>query len=215
MYRSAMIGLCGFAMACTRYPETQPLPRPRQLLAHCVEDVRTLAADSIVLFPRMQPRPAESRMLRLSRTVPGGLLSIDQTADGRPLILMTDSTKADTLRAALAATFMADPQSGSASDIRTAVIRQVRFSYAGLVDWSNYLAAMLFSGKAGASVSGVGVNTRDMYVEVDVRSEADLVALESWATSASLPCGLVMVGISGPVSAGTEVRTYSRPRSRR
>jgi hypothetical protein len=114
---------------------------------------------------------------------------------------MVDTTKADTVRAALIAGFQSIGDTDWAETIRTIPVAQVPFSYVNLMDWMNYLSIRLMSGKSGASVYGVGADIHGVHVDVDVGSEADLSALENWAASADIPCGLVMIGISGPMTA--------------
>ena len=222
MRRNVVIGLrvvaaCALAAGCTPHRTVRPSPRPRQPLAHCVTTVRTLPTDSIVWIPALR-RPPEHLTLRLSRTVPGGLTSIDQGSDGRPLLLMADTTKADSLRAALAAEFLSTGQKDYADALRTASVRQVAFSYANLTDWMNYLAIRLLRVNAVPAVVGVGANIYGVHVDVDVASESDRSALEVWAESANVPCGLVMIGVSGPLSVSsgaTGVGVYPTPMPRR
>jgi hypothetical protein len=124
---------------------------------------------------------------------------------------MADTTRADTVRAALIAEFTSAGDSEWAEAIRTAPIRQVPFSYAYLVDWYNYLTRVLLGRGVGASVSGVGTDPHRGRVQVDVRTEGDRSKLEAWAARAEVPCGLVESRVTGPATAGNRVDTFVRP----
>ena len=172
-----------------------PADRPPQPLPQCIEAKRLPPADSVHLLMAGQ-RPPENRLLRLSRTVPGGFLSVESGRNGQLVIRMVDTTKADTVRTALATSDSAEPPAADAvSRLQSAELEQVRFSRAELDDWASYLFALVVAGgnNVGVRVSGVGANPYYGRVDILVPTETDRTWVETKLASAAIPCGLVAI----------------------
>ena len=159
---------------------------------------RPVPTDSIAPLFRRRSNP--DAFERISRTVPGGFASIERDSTGRFVVRMVDTTKADTIRAALREPFTAGrspvEKAGILRELATARAERVSLSMAQLIDWNDYVATFVIGGPA---VVGVGVNVHRQRIEVDVADENGPDVVEARLGSRRIPCGLVVIKITGPV----------------
>jgi hypothetical protein len=202
----------GVAFGCARSPrpETTAPPPPRPL-PQCTASARPVPRDSFP--PYGGPRPPENLTLRVSRGTPAGLTSFEGGPTGRLVLQMVDTMQADTVRAALAAAFVADGYPAFAVRIRAAALRPVAFSAADLVDWHTFLSALLFNetGREGVPISGVGGDFHRVRVVVEVPTETARTWVEARLARADVPCGLVQTEIGGGMSVGRHSIEYWVP----
>lgn len=133
-----------------------------------------------------------------ARHVPGGLAFGRALDDNRrPIIRLTDPTQKF---AALATLDSLAPPSGpprvaSADSVRAV---QVRWDFAELYDWMQYLQAGFSEGRPIPVNSG-GIDTRNDRLEFGVETRESLPVLVSWLIEKGVPCRLVAVRVTGPI----------------
>lgn len=170
-------------------------------LAQCESTVRSIPRDSVPTFGVRHP--PEILPVRISRSVPGGFTWLEGDTLGPLVLEMVDTTRADTIRSALAAAFTADGYLKLAARVPSAVLRHAAFSAADLVDWQAYLTKRLYAEAAHDSMalSGIGADFHNARVVIAVPSERQLGWVQGRLAKAAIPCGLVELEIEGSASA--------------
>lgn len=162
-------------------------------LAACVAARRAVPIDS--LGPVTVAEAGD--FLRISRTVPGGLTSLEVAADSTWVLQLADTTASAAVRAALLSALSqgatAPPREVVHAKLAAAQLRQVAWSLAELHDWSRYLLRRLMpaAGTAQVALIGGGVSTVRARVVIDVEGAAARQWVEQQLATARIPCGLV------------------------
>jgi hypothetical protein len=160
-------------------------------LPQCSALGRAIPRDSLATYAGKTG--SEDVMVRLSRTVPGGLTSIEGDANDPLVLQMADTSRANDVRGALVATFGTD-QPSFVPRVRAATTKQVAFSAADLVDWMDYVSGRLFTEdarRAGITSAGIGVDFHRVRIDIYTPHESDRAWVESTLGAAQIPCGLV------------------------
>jgi hypothetical protein len=207
------LGAVGAVIGCASAarpfkPQVVSLVRP---LPECAASIRPVPRDSVASFG--DARPPEAIEVRLSRGLPGGFTSVEGGPTGALVLQLVDTTKADTVRAALAAAYAANGESTFATRIGAARLRTVAFSAADVVDWHTYVSSLVFNeaDAAGVPISGVGGDLHRVRIIVEVPTEAAREWVEARLGRAQLPCGLVETTIGGGSAAAVPYYEYRRP----
>jgi hypothetical protein len=111
--------------------------------------------------------------------------------DSKPVLMLTDPEQAAAARHALAPEFVG-------FDINGAEVRRVRWDFAQLVDWYNYLSVR------GPDWRTVGMTSGDKdealnRIRYGVLDEAARDRLLQSLAGMDLPCDLIAVEITGPI----------------
>jgi hypothetical protein len=143
-------------------------------------------------------KDSQERRAWLARRVPGGLAfgrAFDD--DHRPIIRLTDPTQK---LAALATLDSLAPQNGrtrvSSADSFIGV--RVRWGFAELYDWMQYLQTGFSAGRRIPMIGG-GIDTNNDRLELIVDKEESLPILVSWLIEKGVPCRLVAIRVIGPI----------------
>jgi hypothetical protein len=141
-------------------------------LISCVQEARQLPSDSV-----WRSAGAESALLAISRSVPGGLTSLERESDSSLTLQLKDSTRVSVVRDAVFSVYarqMTDTERALfARQLAASHTRQVSWSYAELVDWSSYLMGILSGapGHGAAGFLGTGADVHHDRVVVAVTNE--------------------------------------------
>lgn len=136
---------------------------------------------------------SDHRWATLAREVPGGFAGVFYDG-GRPVLMLTDPTRAAAAKAALASRIPGFP-------VAAAEVRRARWTFAQLVEWSGHLKRNATLWQAGGIMSA----DRDEVENRLVYGVADAAALDRVAAmlaALDLPCDLVLLRIEGIVSVG-------------
>jgi hypothetical protein len=143
-------------------------------------------------------KDTQERSAWFARRVPGGLAFGRAFDDNhRPIIRLTDPAQK---LAALATLDSLAPNTGRprvmSADSITAV--RVRWDFAELYDWMQYLQAAFSEGRTIPVNSG-GIDTGNDRLEFGVERRESLPVLVSWLIEKGVPCRLVAVRVTGPI----------------
>jgi hypothetical protein len=123
----------------------------------------------------------------IAETIPGGFAGIiyDQ---GKPTILLTHPERASAVKQALASRLEFRD-----FDIENAQVIKVRWDFAQLVDWYNYLmrSGILDSVAMASGDKNEGINR----IRFGVETESDRRKLVRMLTELGVPCDLITVGV--------------------
>jgi hypothetical protein len=123
----------------------------------------------------------------IAETVPGGFAGIiyDQ---GKPAILLTHPEQASTVKQVLASR-----HEFRNFDIQNAKVIKVRWDFAQLVDWYNYLmrSGVLDRVAMSSGDKNEGINR----IRFGVETESDRRKLVRMLTDMGVPCDLITVGV--------------------
>jgi hypothetical protein len=136
----------------------------------------------------MQP---DDQWADLAQTVPGGFAGV-LYVDSKPVLMLTDPTQAAAAKQALASSI-------PGFDVAGAEVRQARWNFAQLVDWYNYLTARTDVWRTEGMTSGdkdEAIN-RIHYGVLDETARDRLIKV---LAGIDLPCDLIAIGITGPIS---------------
>ena len=128
----------------------------------------------------------------LARRTPGGFAGVMLT-DGTPTLMLTDPSKAAEAKQALAPSF-------PSFDIENAQVRGVRWDFAQLVDWYNYLAQKTSVWATPGITSGDKDEAANR-VSYGVEDSTSLDNLVKKLSAMDLPCDLINVRITGRILA--------------
>ena len=149
---------------------------------------------SAMLEWRGEPQTLTEQWADLARRVPGGFAGAMFDRAGRPVLLLTDVTKAAEAKVALAGAF---PEH---FDLVNAEVRVARWDYAQLRDWGAYLTRQLpvwaYDGVNGFGID-VALNRLAFFVD-DAAARDRLV--EAWSKldlPFALPCDLANIEVTG------------------
>ena len=181
------------ATACAASTEPrQPQLRPSLIrVADCDGPARSLdPAIAATLPPRDGWMRPDDQWADLALRVPGGFAGV-MYVDSKPVLMLTDPAQAAAAKQALAPEFVA-------FDINGAEVRKVRWDFAQLVDWSNYLSArtpVLRTPGITSSDRDEGINR----IRYGVLDESARDRLLQALAQMDLPCDLIAVEITGPI----------------
>ena len=171
-------------------PDLSPLARAIRV-ADCngpaVSLDPSLAASLPARDGNMRP---DDQWADLANQVPGGFAGI-LYVDGKPVLMLTDVSKSEAAKKALAPSF-------PGFDISRAEVRQARWNFAQLVDWYNYLAVRSAVWRTPGFTSGDKdeATNRISYGVVDAAARDSLLQKLS---EMNLPCDLISVRITGSI----------------
>lgn len=133
----------------------------------------------------------DDHLAALARRVPGGFAGVfyDQ---GRPVLLLTDPSRAADAKAALASEL-------PGFEIAAAEARAARWTFAQLYDWYGYLRRRGVWGAAAVTLTDIDERANRLYLGAADRAERDRLA--DWLAALELPCDLVRVGVDPPARA--------------
>jgi hypothetical protein len=175
--------LCAVACAgCSILPASITHRPPADIhLAQCKGPATSLP-DSLarLLPPRTGHMIPDDGWADLALTVPGGFAGVVyDPATQRPILMLTDTTRASAAKVALA---------GTTLPLQQATVRQVRWNFAQLVDWFNYIIP-----RVGEPISVAdkdeAINRIHLYASSAEARDRLVAALEKLP----LPCDLVVV----------------------
>jgi len=134
----------------------------------------------------------------LATRVPGGFAGVMFSEKGTPLLMLTDTTKATAARAALAPELAGKIHD---YDVTRAEARLVRWDFAQLVDWFEYLTQKTSIGQMGIATADKdeGINR----VHFGVVDSVAMNRLGNYLGGLDLPCDLVQVDVAGRVILST------------
>jgi hypothetical protein len=135
----------------------------------------------------------------LARRVPGGFAGVMFDHAGRPVLFLTDVTRAAEAKTALAGAF------ADRFDLANAEVRVARWNYAQLRDWQAYLTRNVpRSTNDGVNGFGIDVALNRLTFFVDDAAARDRL-VETWSTMnlpVEVPCDLVNIKVTGPIVDG-------------
>ena len=181
--------------ACAASTEPrQPQLRPSLTrVADCVGPARSLdPALAAALPPRSGLMRPDDQWADLALRVPGGFAGV-MYVDSKPVLMLTDPAQAAAAKRALAPEFVS-------FDINGAEVRTVRWDFAQLVDWFNYLGARtpVYQTKGITSSDKQESLNRIRYGVIDESARERLLQV---LASLDLPCDLIVVEIELPAIA--------------
>lgn len=187
LFRStAWLTVIAISAACSEATTpTQSLTR----IADCTGPATSLDPAIAASLPqRTWALTPDDKWASLARTVPGGFAGV-LYVDSKPVLMLTDPSQAGAAKQALAAEF-------PSFDIRGAEVRKVRWDFAQLADWYNYL------GIRGPVWQTPGTTSSDMNEAINrihygVVDSASRAALISSLAGMNLPCDLIVIEITG------------------
>jgi hypothetical protein len=190
-----LLAVVVFAAACAASTEPRgPQLRPSLIrVADCDGPARSLdPAIAATLPPRSGLMRPDDQWADLALRVPGGFAGV-MYVDNKPVLMLTDPSQAAAAKQALAPEFVG-------FDINGAEVRKVRWDFAQLVDWFNYLMIQTPLWRTATLTSGdkdEAIN-RIRYGVIDEAARERL--LEALA-GMDLPCDLIAVEIVKPAVA--------------
>ena len=174
----------------TAAPEQPQLPtKPTSIrVRDCEGPALSLASDlAAALVPRDGRMQPDDQWADLALRVPGGFAGVIYS-DGRPVLFLTDPSKAAQAKQALAS------QLGS-FDVTNAIVRQARWDFAQLVDWNRYI-----SSRPELSIRDIAWSSSDRDESINrlrygVVDEASRTRLIEVLSALNVPCDLAVVDI--------------------
>jgi hypothetical protein len=189
-----LLGVVVFATACAASTEPRgPQVRPSLIrVADCVGPARSLdPAIAATLPPRSGLMRPDDQWADLALRVPGGFAGV-MYVDNKPVLMLTDPVQAAAAKQALAPEFVA-------FDINGAEVRKVRWDFAQLVDWFNYLMAQ--SLWRTATMTSSDKDEAINRIRLGVLDEDARDRLLEALAGMDLPCDLIAVEIIPPAVA--------------
>jgi len=122
----------------------------------------------------------------LAQRVPGGFAGV-LYVDNKPVLMLTDPSQATAAKEALASSL-------GGFDVGSAQVRQVRWNFAQLVDWYNYLMVRTPVWQTAGAISG-DKDERINRIHYGVVDAAARDALLHTIAGIALPCDLIAVEI--------------------
>jgi hypothetical protein len=160
-------------------------------IADCTGPTRSLDPTIAASLPqRTWVLTPDDRWAALARTVPGGFAGV-LYIDSKPVLMLTDPSQAGAAKEALVAEF-------PSFDIRGAEVRKVRWDFAQLADWYDYLGihGPVWQTPGTMSADKNEAINRIHYGVLDSASRAGLIAS---LAGMNLPCDLIVIEITGRV----------------
>ena len=133
----------------------------------------------------------------LATRVPGGFAGVMLSENGTPLLMLTDTTKAVAARAALAPELAGKIHD---FDVTKAEARAVRWNFAQLVDWFDYLMQKTPSGQWITSADKDEAINR---IHFGVADSVGMEKLANYLRGLALPCDLVQIDVVGRIILST------------
>jgi len=148
-------------------------------------------ARAAALPPRSPAMHPDTRWAELAARVPGGFAGV-LYEDGRPLLMLVHPEQGAAAKSALAP-LLPD------FDVAGASVRRARWDFAQLVDWYDYLTVATDVW----ATPGITLGDKDERLNRIVFGVTDAAARERLETrlgALDLPCDLVAVTVSGPIT---------------
>ena len=194
--RPHLIGLLVLSLvACSDDDPIGGIPRTARVALNRVKDCDGPATSlppniAATLPPRTGSMVPDDQWADLASRVPGGFAGVIYDG-GRPVLFLTDPSKAAAAKEALAPSF-------PSFDIARAEVRRARWDFAQLVDWYNHL-----NGVAGIwSIDGISSGDKDESANRITYGVVDSAAanrLLDVLARLDIPCDLIRVEIIGRI----------------
>jgi hypothetical protein len=193
------------AVACsdtTATRERAPTKPASIRVRDCEGPALSVASDLVAaLVPRDGRMQPDDQWADLALRVPGGFAGVIYS-DGKPVLFLTDPSKAAQAKQALAS------QLGS-FDVTNAIVRQARWDFAQLVDWNRYI-----SSRPELSIRDIAWSSSDRDESINrlhygVVDEASRTRLIEVLSALNVPCDLAVIDIE-PRAVLTDRAFHSR-----
>lgn len=195
LFRStAWLTLIAISSACSEATQPDRLTPTLSLtrIADCVGPATSLDPAIAASLPaRAGLRTPDDTWADLAKKVPGGFAGI-LYVEGTPVLMLTDPSQAGAAKEALAAEI-------PWFDILGAEVRAARWDFGQLADWYDYL------GIRGPVWQTPGITSGDKNeainrIQYGVLDSASRTRLVSSLAGIDLPCDLIAIEITGPIS---------------
>lgn len=174
-------------------PATGPSTTDASVRATRVRDCNGPATSLPAALAAELPPPGrivthDDDLAELSRRAPGGFAGV-LLDDGKPVILLVDTTAAAAAKAGVASYY-------SEFDVAGAEVREARWTFAQLYDWYRYVNQTIFQDAHGLTSTDIDdASNRIRYGVIDDAARTRILEV---LAGLALPCDLVLVDIQAP-----------------